>query len=85
MRKLAKVITTEGTIEQFAEPETPEQWQEVVNAARFLLDLESSRQYGLITGGPIVHAERAAELLERGRQLGFCPDPFDKLVERYLG
>lgn len=56
------------------DPENPEQWQEAVDLAEAMLQIDSARQYGLITGGPRVDAERCAELLARGAELGYRPD-----------
>jgi hypothetical protein len=66
------------------DPHTPEEWQEAVNQAQFLLGLDACRQYGLIEGGPGVKHERARRILERGLAKGFAPASWDKLIELYL-
>ena len=37
------------------------------------LALDSARQYGLVTGGPVIDVDRCWELLARGRAKGFVP------------
>ncbi|MES2462775.1 MAG: hypothetical protein V4671_19510 [Armatimonadota bacterium] len=49
------------------EPETPEQWRDVVDTAAALLQLEAARQFGLVT------SQRCRELLRRGRRHGYQP------------
>lgn len=56
------------------DPATPAEWQEAVDGAYGLLVLDSARQYGLITGGPTINAERAEEIIRRGAELGVTPD-----------
>ena len=64
------------------EPQTAEEWQLVVDAAYALLALDSARQYGLVKGGPGVAIDRAVELLDRGKLLGYLPsaDSIERLV-----
>jgi hypothetical protein len=62
------------------DPKTPEEWQAAVDGAHFLLCVDAARQYGLITGGPTVHADRCVEILERGKLLGYEP----KEIKEYL-
>lgn len=66
------------------DPRNPEEWQEAVNAAEYLLLLDSARQYGLIVGGAKVNQDRAVEILEKGRQLGYHPLRHEQLVGMYL-
>lgn len=40
-------------------PSTPEEWQLAVDAAKGAQALESTRLYGLVTGGPTVGDRRA--------------------------
>ena len=56
-------------------PENDEEWQQAVNAAKGLLALHSSYVYGLVTGGPVVDAERCDFVLEEGHKRGFMPSP----------
>ena len=55
------------------DPQTPVEWQQVVDACQGLLALDSARQYGLVTGGPVIDVDRCWELLARGRAKGFVP------------
>jgi hypothetical protein len=64
------------------QPTTPAEWQEVVNMAEAMLLVDSARQYGLITGGPKVNAERCHQLLDDGREFGFRPKKAD--VDRII-
>jgi hypothetical protein len=66
------------------DPETPAEWQDAVDAADFFIAMDSCQQYGLITGGPRVNCERARELLDRGRALGYTPAPFAALIKKFL-
>jgi hypothetical protein len=54
-------------------PRTPAEWQLVVDLAEACLLIDSARQYGLITGGPIVDVDRCVALLDRGRARGIVP------------
>jgi hypothetical protein len=58
--------------------------QEAVNAAEFLVALDSRRQYGLITGGPEGNIRRCHSLLRRGRNRGIHPREFAELVKLYI-
>lgn len=66
------------------DPETPGEWQEAVNMAKFLLALDDCRMYGLIEGGPEINRDRAIDLLERGKKLGYDPAPLDQLTKKFL-
>lgn len=56
-------------------PESPEEWQTAVNAAKGALAFDSARQYGLVKGGPCVNVDRCVLILEKGRKRGFFPSP----------
>lgn len=60
------------------DPKTPDEWQTVVDAADGLLLLDAARQFGLLTGGPVVNAARCEELLGRGFDRGVFPTPPDR-------
>lgn len=64
------------------EPQTRAEWQEAVDAAQAMLTLQSSRQYGLVRGGPAVKEERCIDLIARGKRLGVKPaaDCVERLV-----
>jgi hypothetical protein len=55
------------------DPETPEQWQEAVDLADFLVRLDAARQYGLVAGGPEVDLQRCDEILVGGASRGYRP------------
>lgn len=57
------------------DPKTPAEWQEAVNLAEVLLDLENCKSYGLLASERLPYALRARseELLNRGKRLGFRP------------
>ena len=46
-------------------PKKPGEWQEAMDAAHGALALEAARYYGLVTGGPVVNAERCQD--EKGQ------------------
>lgn len=54
-------------------PVTDEQWQDAVDAAYFVQQIELARLFGLVTGGPEINLESCAEILEDGRELGILP------------
>jgi len=65
-------------------PTTDDEWQEAVDCAAFLLNLDAVRQYAmeragywldgrLIDGGPEVNTDRCSELLALGAARGFWP------------
>lgn len=54
-------------------PVTDEQWQDAVDAAYFIQQIEMARLFGLVTGGPEINLESCAEILEDGRKLGILP------------
>jgi hypothetical protein len=68
--------------EEVASPKTPAEWQASVDAALALLQLDSARQYGLITGRPTVNVDRCLEILELGRARGF--EPASDVAERLM-
>ena len=74
MRKRRAITPTRSDAAPAPEtPETPEQWQLAVNLAEACLLFESARQYGLITGGPIVDVPRCGEILDEGQRRGITP------------
>jgi DNA-binding XRE family transcriptional regulator len=72
------------------QPHTPEQWQEAVDAADYLLILESAIQYGLLTliaDPDAINVERCRTLLLCGAQRGVYPtDPASRrrAIARWL-
>ena len=65
------------------DPKTPAEWQDAVDAAEFCLLLDSARQYGLIEGGPVIHADRCAEILKRGKRKGYFPASAEQLLDKF--
>ena len=55
------------------DPETPQQWQEAVDAAQGILALEYARLLGLMTNTNEINVERCAAILTRGAELGVTP------------
>lgn len=66
------------------DPKTREEWQEAIEAAAFFLALDSARQYGLVTGGPTINAERCAHILAKGESLGYKPTSITELVIKFI-
>lgn len=64
------------------DPTTPAEWQQAVDWSELFLRLDSARQYGLITGGPVVQVDRCVDLLARGKAQGI--EPIAANVEAYL-
>jgi hypothetical protein len=56
-------------------PKTPEAWQVSVDLADGALALDACRQYGLVTGGPVIHAGRCERMLREGAKRGYKPSP----------
>ncbi len=65
------------------DPDTPEQWQEAVDAAYVVMSIDSARKYGLIVGGPEIDEERCLETIRRGALYGIAPSA--DAIERLLG
>ena len=61
------------------DPQTPQEWQEAVDAARYGLLVDAAEQYGLVTG-PVFDIERCMELLRRGEELGYTPKSDHELL-----
>jgi hypothetical protein len=55
------------------DPQTPEEWQEAVDAAAGMRALADCKMYGVIEGGPDINIARCDELLECGRKRGVYP------------
>lgn len=67
------------------DPTTPDEWQEAVDGAEFMLLVESARLYGLIETDMVVDVGRCDELLRRGKDRGHKPAPLDELVAAWIG
>lgn len=68
------------------DPKTPAEWRQAVALAEACLLLDSARQYGLVTGGPGVDAERCEDILRRGAEQGIRPThvEVDEAIRRLL-
>lgn len=64
-----------GRRRKIVDPQTLEEWQDVADWSEFFVSIDSCRQYGLITGGPLVNVDRSLELLERAKAQGITPRP----------
>lgn len=60
------------------------EWQDAVDAAKFLLQIDSARQYGLVETDIKLDHKRCEEILQRGLKLGFRPGHIDRLIEKFL-
>lgn len=54
-------------------PTTPAEWREAAVFAAAALMLDSARQYGLVTGGPIVNVDRCVDVLAEAKGRGVEP------------
>jgi hypothetical protein len=84
LRGGAAQAAVDQEVHKMQDPQTPAEWQEAVNLARFLLDVEASKSYGLLAGGPATNVARCEELLKRGKDLGFHPAPTVELVKQFV-
>lgn len=64
------------------DPQTPYEWQEAVDMADVLLQVDAARAYGLVKGGPPVDVARCEQILADGRARGIHPSP--DAVDRLL-
>lgn len=67
---------------ELREPTTPAEWIQIVTMAAAFVKFDAAKQYGLITGGPVVNVDRCRELLERGARDGWLPR--DREVDEFL-
>jgi hypothetical protein len=66
------------------DPITPEEWQEAVDMAEFLLLLESAKMYGLISFESKISPKRCCQIIERGAAKGYTPASESALIRRFL-
>lgn len=64
------------------DPQTPQGWQNAVDAADALLHIQSAAAHGLITGAPTVNVTRCEQLLAAARRRGVTPSADN--VEQYI-
>jgi hypothetical protein len=67
------------------DPKTPAEWREAVDAAEFLLALESCRMYGLLSGVPPMNVDRCEEILAYGKAHGIFPPSPGALAKKFFG
>jgi hypothetical protein len=65
-------------------PRTRAEWQEAADMAQFCLLLDAARQWGLVTGGPVINADRCGLIIDAAQGLGIRPAAAEKLCERYI-
>src|SRR6267143_6720679 len=84
LRGGAAQAAVDQEVHTMQDPQTPAEWQEAVNLARFLLDLEDCKSYGLLAGGTTTKIARCEELVKRGKDLGFHPASTVELVKQFV-
>jgi hypothetical protein len=52
------------------QPQTPAEWNEAAALAEVMLDIDTARRYGLITGGPEINVERCRAIIRDARAQG---------------
>jgi len=69
------------------DPETPDEWRRACNLAVAMLRIDAARLYGLVRGGPEVDADRCADIIRRGKALGFFHHEADvmRIIRGLLG
>lgn len=59
---------------KIVDPDTPNEWQEAVNAAHFWRTIADCVMYGLVSfSGNKIDVARCDDILDRGRALGVTP------------
>jgi len=66
------------------DPQTPAEWQEAVDAAAFLLALDSCRLYGLVETDIEIDELRALDLIKRGLKLGIRAQSLETLTRKFI-
>jgi hypothetical protein len=65
------------------DPNTPEEWQQAVDAAKFLRAFHDAKLFGLVTG-PKINVDRCDDLLRRGRDRKVFPADLDVLCRKFV-
>jgi hypothetical protein len=65
---------------QSSEPKTLQEWQYAADLAALALSIDAARQFGLITGGPIVNHARCDEIIAGAESRGLAAAPTDDLT-----
>jgi hypothetical protein len=70
---------------EMTDPQTRDEWQQAVDAAKFFLAMQAARVYGLVEGGPVVNVPRCVDILDRGKARGIlpAPDAIERGVEEF--
>jgi hypothetical protein len=68
-----------------ADPQTPQEWQEVADLANFYLALQASAAYGLVEHTFEVNEERCLALLHQAQERGYAPCPPEEVLKKVLG
>jgi hypothetical protein len=66
------------------DPVTPNEWQEAVDMAEFLLLMESAKMYGLVSFETVIHPKRCCHILALGMKHGYQPKSESELVKKFL-
>lgn len=56
------------------DPQTPQEWQDAIDAAALMIAIHDCYIYGLLTG-PKINLERCELLIRRARERGLRPRP----------
>lgn len=67
------------------EPRAPQEWQDCLDKIALLMLIDSARQYGLISGGPLAKVDRCLRLMRKGERLGYHARPTDELLREAFG
>lgn len=68
--------------DRYIDPQTREEWQAAVDAAKGVLGIESARLYGLVDTPFHVDVLRCRWILETAAGMGITPSP--DAIERYV-
>lgn len=66
------------------EPQNLQEWQEAVDAAEFLIGIDSARKFGLIETTANIDINRCEEIIRKGKQVGVTPARIQELCEKFL-
>lgn len=59
----------------YPDPDTTDEWQKAADLAYGASVLQAARNYGLVTGGPVVNQARCDFILSEARKRGIHPHP----------
>jgi hypothetical protein len=88
IRKLFSDLTHAGVVTGLPGPlpQSPDDWQNAVDAAQGILELDAMKQHGLIKGGPQCDAYRCLAFLAVAKALGYTPaaDACEQLMNEMI-